>query len=952
MRIHGYTVLIFCLVVLACSDDSTTNKGGSDQGVGDGPTIQVDRATLEGPPAAAPKVNFSAPLAGQTVKGQVTVTVDVKPSTGISEVKIDVDGVSLATISTAPWTATWDTTSSMDGTYYLKATARDGVGQTGSSTIKVRVSNPGSTGDAKPSVKVIYPVDGSEVCGKLSLEAAASDDVGIDKVEFFVDGTKIGSTKVSPYQVNWDTSGVTDGLHMIKAVAYDSKGQAAADKSNVKVTNSGKCDNIPSVKFTSPAATVKAVKGTISLKAAASDDVGVVKVQFFVDNAMVSEKKTIPYEATWDTSTAKEGAHTLKALAYDTAGQTGKDVMQLFVDRTAPTVQITAPYDGSTIKNGDAVTVAATDNIALDKVSILVNGTSVATFTKSPYSHKWTSTGTNCGKNDITAKACDLSGSCVTTSNPTQVTYIIGTSQHCAIAGKCIGSGTVNPNNSCQMCEPWTSSSAWTNDNNKSCDDNTLCTHTDQCQGGKCAGTAYTCDDKLSCTADVCTGKAPAPAGCTFTLKAGHCLIANKCYSSGTKNPSDPCEKCNPLKSTSKWSEGPGCSCKGMLGKACTKTGQECGSKGTCLLNSADGKSGFCTCTCTPDNTSTPLINEDTCPDATTTKWSMCGKVSMSGAAAKNLCLRTCTPTLGKNDCPGNTYCHPRSGPAAGIYTNAVCLYTGGCTKDADCPLTTGTHCDTATTPSGCPATETCKKLYSSSTKGMCTIAGKCDVKSQLCDKHSKGKATAKVGDPCKSDLECGGNMNCWLELDESAYLGKAGAACKANWDCCSYSCKNGTCATGAPCRTINRNGYCYIPSCQWSKTMNSFACDTGSVCSIMWTGGICFKSCDLKSKSDCRGLASAGGAKVDYLGDYECRAWNNLQIGGSLVASKPVCEPAHNMACDMFGASSLDCTSVGLQSNPTKMSCRDPKTNLTLTNKADPKGLCLDDTASGAVAP
>lgn len=556
---HSFKMWLMLALIgaISCSDDGDPGKVGPDLGGSDGPSTVVDRGGKEGSPLMAPAVTFISPVSGQTVKGKTTVTVDVKPSSAIKEVKFSADGTAFATLTSAPWSTGWDTSQEIDGTYFLTATAKDSIGQTGSTTIKVIVSNPGATGDAKPSVKVIYPVDGAEVCGKLNVEAAASDDVGIDRVEFYVDGTKIGSTKVSPYQVNWDSTAVSDGQHLIKSVAYDSAGQPAQDKAYVKVANSGKCDNVPSVKFTSPAPGTKAVKGTVSLKATASDDVGVVKVQFFIDNAMLTEKKTIPYESSWDTSSLKEGAHTLKALAYDTASQTGKDVMQLFVDRTPPSVQITAPSGGTTVQDGDEVKVAATDNIALDKVTIRVNSTTVATLTQSPFSYKWTSTGTECGSNVITASACDLAGNCTTTSSGTTVTYIIGTYNYCAISGKCIGAGTPNPQNGCQKCNPTASTSSWSDDNGKVCDDNTLCTHSDVCQSGKCNGTAYTCDDKLTCTTDTCTGKSAAPAGCTFALNQGVCLISNTCVTSGAKNPNNACQYCDTSKSTAGWTADP-----------------------------------------------------------------------------------------------------------------------------------------------------------------------------------------------------------------------------------------------------------------------------------------------------------------------------------------------------------------------------------------------------------
>jgi hypothetical protein len=396
---------------------------------------------------------------------------------------------------------------------------------------------------------------------------------------------------------------------------------------------------------------------------------------------------------------------------------------------------------------------------------------------------------------------------------------------------------------------------------------------------------------------------------------------------------------------------------KAIVGKACTKAGTECGSGATCLLTSSDGASGVCTCACTPDNSSTPLINEDDCPEATTTKYSQCGSITLSTGKKSNFCFKKCSPTLGKNDCTSPMYCHPRSGASIGLYGNAYCIFSGGCAKDADCYVTNGKTCDTTDTTKKCTGTgETCQAMTSNGTAGICAVAGKCDTKSGICDKHAKGKSTAKVGDTCKSDLDCAGTQSCMIEFDEKTYLVDAGKTCKADSDCCSNSCVSGTCATGAPCRLRNRNGYCMTSGCTFAKTLTIAACDAGSVCNSLYSGGICQKSCLLTVKGtttgSCRGNDySTTNTKGDYLGDYECRGWNNLSIGGTAIVSKPVCDFGSQMSCDMLKNSSLDCSSVGAgTSNSTKMSCRGETDNKVKSTKYDATGLCLDDTPSGPI--
>lgn len=78
----------------------------------------------------------------------------------------------------------------------------------------------------------------------------------------------------------------------------------------------------PFVTFTSPI-NFSVVSGTISVSAAASDNVGVVGVQFKLDGANLGlEDITSPYSISWNTRTASDCAHTLTAVAKDAAGNT------------------------------------------------------------------------------------------------------------------------------------------------------------------------------------------------------------------------------------------------------------------------------------------------------------------------------------------------------------------------------------------------------------------------------------------------------------------------------------------------------------------------------------------------------------------------------------------------------------------------------------------------------
>ena len=115
--------------------------------------------------------------------------------------------------------------------------------QRGSSTIRVTVSVGESTHTrdvTSPSVSFITPSNDSTVSGSVTVTAAASDNVAVANVQFFVDGVAIGSpVTATPYTTTWDCTGIGDGPHLLDVVARDTSGNSATSSINIMVENMG-----------------------------------------------------------------------------------------------------------------------------------------------------------------------------------------------------------------------------------------------------------------------------------------------------------------------------------------------------------------------------------------------------------------------------------------------------------------------------------------------------------------------------------------------------------------------------------------------------------------------------------------------------------------------------------------------------------------------------------------
>jgi hypothetical protein len=364
------------------------------------------------------------------------------------------------------------------------------------------------------------------------------------------------------------------------------------------------------------------------------------------------------------------------------------------------------------------------------------------------------------------------------------------------------------------------------------------------------------------------------------------------------------------------------------VGQPCTTSGGQCGT-GDCIVTHPDGVTGVCTCACTPDDPSTPLTVEDTCPNPGVNR---CAPLGGYGYG-QGYCFKLCKPKLYANDCQGGLSCDIYSGAAVGLFDVAVCLFYG-CTSGADCPVFLNKSC-TTTSSSSCAAGEQCYPLVAGQTAGWCAKAGTCDSISGLCAAHVYGSTTAQIGAPCKDDTECAGNMRCMMEYDDSQYRKKGGLSCQEDSECCSGYCQGGVCTSGL-CLVRNRNGYCTIAGCKFASSLTTAACPSGSTCNELYSAGLCQKNCTLSDATSCRNNTA------DLYGDYECRAWDSLG-----VTTGPVCDFGPSVGCDFLSNSTYDCTSLGDSSNSTQMECRGLD-GQSKTNKYDSLGYCLDTTSSG----
>lgn len=177
------------------------------------------------PDATTPTVSVTAPANGATISGTVNVSANANDNIGVARVEFYVGGVLKATVTSAPYTFNWDTTTSPNGVQGLQAKAFDGAGNSGNSTVvNVNVSNavPGDT--TAPVVRISKPVNGATVSGVVKIAATATDNAAIRSMEIEIDGRVVSTSSSGSINASWNTRKAAAGPHTITVRAVDTSG--------------------------------------------------------------------------------------------------------------------------------------------------------------------------------------------------------------------------------------------------------------------------------------------------------------------------------------------------------------------------------------------------------------------------------------------------------------------------------------------------------------------------------------------------------------------------------------------------------------------------------------------------------------------------------------------------------------------------------------------------------
>ncbi len=275
------------------------------------------------PDTTAPSVSISAPANNSTTAGTITVSATATDTNGITGVQFKLDGVNLGVEdTTSPYSVSWNTVNTPNGTHVLTAVARDSSNNYATtSAISVVVANTVVVTPTPSPEGTMVPPATQIVDASLNVWTLSADT---PYAKFLRNGVHMGGGygttllwSGSKIYVIGDDAQPQWYLWTGSYWSYYGPNKPVAPDTSLPVT---------SVMAPVNGGTVAVSKST-TITATASDNVGVTKVLFYVAGALRCTDTSAPYTCAWSVPSTVNKTYTIQSKAYDAAGNIGSSAV-------------------------------------------------------------------------------------------------------------------------------------------------------------------------------------------------------------------------------------------------------------------------------------------------------------------------------------------------------------------------------------------------------------------------------------------------------------------------------------------------------------------------------------------------------------------------------------------------------------------------------------------------
>lgn len=389
--------------------------------------------------AGLPQVSLLSPVASSkaTVGSPVVLAASAVDSDGtVQSVDFSVNGLSVGRTTAFPYLVSWTPTAA--GVYSVSAAVTDDGGNRVISAVttvtvadaighlplaNVSFNNPALSATDTTTTGSTTPIQVSYGSKLLITSQAVDDDGGIAKVEFYMNGRLLATRTAAPYSVLATLDTLQDVI--LTAVVTDTSGNVVYALPKVIDTQPAVGIADLKVELVSPEANRTYTVGS-QIVFAASHNAGnqpAPRIDFYVNGQPFHTLTAEPFS--FQMGLSQPGTYDVQAVLRSGTATTVSAPTRIFVTAgVPPTIVLTDPADGTTIRLGSSINVradAADADGTIQNVQFFVNGTLIGTDSSSPYTISYTPAGV--GILRFTALATDSSGqSAVSAARTIQVT--------------------------------------------------------------------------------------------------------------------------------------------------------------------------------------------------------------------------------------------------------------------------------------------------------------------------------------------------------------------------------------------------------------------------------------------------------------------------------------------------------------------------------------------------
>ena len=310
--------------------------------------VRLDPSAPVPPPAAVVLTGVAHPATSSAPWNAISLTWTASP--GATAYAVERRGpADAAFVALTPASGTiqlkYDDTSVLPSTVYTYRVIARGVGGSGPPSNEVTVTSPPPMDSVAPVARITSPAANATVGGPVSVTATASDNVGLRGFEIRFQpnqGSDVLCSRTYATVVpsdalacTWDPSYLPSGTAaQLTAYAYDDTGNYALSPITVTYRNDSADTVAPKVTVLEPANNAS-VSGPVTLRATATDNVGVVRMEV-TDAAgrVLASAGGAAITYVWNpVGTQRGGRVSFGVRAYDAAGNVGTGQVTVRVGR-------------------------------------------------------------------------------------------------------------------------------------------------------------------------------------------------------------------------------------------------------------------------------------------------------------------------------------------------------------------------------------------------------------------------------------------------------------------------------------------------------------------------------------------------------------------------------------------------------------------------------------------